>query len=131
MAGLPDLVALSSLYETEPLGGPEDQGPYLNLVAQLDTALGPRGLLELARALEAAAGRVRTVRWGPRSLDVDILLVGDLEVNDDDLVVPHPRMAERRFVLVPLAELAPDLVSEELLAGAGGMVRQVGRLGES
>ncbi len=110
VAGLPDLVAVSSLYETEPVGGPPGQGPYLNLVVELDTELGPRDLLELARRLETEAGRQRGQRWGPRTLDVDVLLVGDEVVDDEDLVVPHPRMWERRFVVAPLAELAPDLV---------------------
>ncbi len=125
---LPDLVAISSVYETEPVGGPEGQGPYLNLVAELETRLTPRDLLALCARLEEGAGRVRTVRFGPRTLDVDILLVGELRVEEEDLVVPHPRMLERRFVLAPLAELAPELVSEEMLHRAGGEVRRVGKL---
>src|SRR5579883_2695971 len=116
LAALPDVVAVSSVYETDPVGGPEDQGPYLNLVAELDTEMSPRGLLQVAGRLEHAAGRVRTVRHGPRTLDVDVLLVGELRVEEADLVVPHPRMWERRFVLAPLAELAPELVPAETLA---------------
>ena len=104
------------------------QGPYLNLVVELDTELGPRDLLELARRLEAAAQRRREVRWGPRTLDVDVLLVGDEVVDDEDLVVPHPRMWERRFVVEPLAELAPELVAPGAREGAGGAVEVVGRL---
>jgi 2-amino-4-hydroxy-6-hydroxymethyldihydropteridine diphosphokinase len=126
--GLPDVVAVSRLYETEPVGGPPGQGPYLNLVVELDTELGPRGLLEVARRLEEGAGRRRGVRFGPRTLDVDVLLVGDQVVDDEDLVVPHPRMWERRFVVEPLAELAPELVSPEARKGAGGEVRVVGTL---
>lgn len=126
--GLPDVVAVSSLYETEPVGGPAGQDPYLNLVVELDTELGPRGLLEVARRLEAEAQRRREVRWGPRTLDVDVLLVGDQVVDDADLVVPHPRMWERRFVVDPLAELAPDLVPPGAREGAGGAVEVVGRL---
>ena len=129
VAGLPDVVAVSSLYETEPVGGPPGQGPFLNLVVELDTELGPRGLLEVARGLEADAQRRREVRWGPRTLDVDVLLVGDLVVDEADLVVPHPRMWERRFVVDPLAELAPDLVPPGAREGAGGAVEVVGRLG--
>jgi 2-amino-4-hydroxy-6-hydroxymethyldihydropteridine diphosphokinase len=129
VAGLPDVVAVSRLYETEPVGGPAGQGPYLNVVVELDTELGPRQLLEVARGLEAAAGRRRTVRWGPRPLDVDVLLVGDEVVADVDLVVPHPRMWERRFVVEPLAELAPDLVPGDAREGAGGAVEVVGTLG--
>jgi 2-amino-4-hydroxy-6-hydroxymethyldihydropteridine diphosphokinase len=106
------VVAVSPVYETDPVGGPAGQGPYLNLVVELSTARSPRELLELARRLEAAAGRVRAERWGPRTLDVDVLLVGELVVDEADLVVPHPRLGERAFVLVPLADLAPDLAAE-------------------
>jgi 2-amino-4-hydroxy-6-hydroxymethyldihydropteridine diphosphokinase len=128
VAGLPDVVAVSHLYETEPVGGPPGQDRYLNVVVELDTELGPRDLLEVARRLEAAAGRRRDVRWGPRTLDVDVLLVGDLVVDDEDLVVPHPRMWGRRFVVDPLAELAPDLVPPDVREGAGGEVEVVGTL---
>ncbi|HUY22901.1 MAG TPA: 2-amino-4-hydroxy-6-hydroxymethyldihydropteridine diphosphokinase [Acidimicrobiales bacterium] len=126
--GLPDVVAVSQVYETEPVGGPPDQGPYLNLVVELATTLSPRALLETARRLEAEAQRRRDVRWGPRTLDVDVLLVGDVTVDEDDLVVPHPRMWERRFVLEPLAELAPELVPPGAWERAGGEVRPVGTL---
>jgi 2-amino-4-hydroxy-6-hydroxymethyldihydropteridine diphosphokinase len=112
VAGLPDVVAVSPVYETDPVGGPDDQGAYLNLVVELDTDLSPRELLAAAQRAEAGAKRVRTERWGPRTLDVDVLLVGHEVVDEPDLVVPHPRMWERAFVLVPLADLAPDLVSE-------------------
>jgi len=128
VAGLPDVVAVSALYETEPLGGPSGQDPYLNAVVELDTDLSPRELLELGRTLEAAAGRTRGVRWGPRSLDVDVLLVGDRVLETDDLVVPHPRMWERRFVLAPLAELAPELVPPSLIQRAKGEVTRFGNL---
>jgi len=106
IAALPDVVAASPVYETEPLGGPSGQQAYLNLVVELETELSPRELLELGHRLEEAAGRVRHEKNGPRTLDVDVLLVGDLEVHDPDLVVPHPRMWQRRFVLAPLADLA-------------------------
>jgi 2-amino-4-hydroxy-6-hydroxymethyldihydropteridine diphosphokinase len=122
-----DLVACSPVYETDPVGGPE-QGAFLNLVVELDTALDARGLLELCRSLEAAADRVREVRWGPRTLDVDVLWVAGEEVHERDLEVPHPRMWGRRFVLEPLADLAPDLVPGAALAAAEGDVRRVGSL---
>jgi 2-amino-4-hydroxy-6-hydroxymethyldihydropteridine diphosphokinase len=128
VGGLPDVVAVSRLYETEPVGGPSGQGPYLNLVVELDTELGAHQLLDVARRLEAAAQRRRDVRWGPRTLDVDVLLVGDEVVDDDDLVVPHPRMWQRRFVVDPLADLAPELVPPGAREGAGGAVEVVGRL---
>ena len=102
---LPNVAAVSPVYETQPVGGPE-QSSYLNLVVQLDTDLSPRELLDLAHRLEQDAGRIRTEPNGPRTLDVDVLLVGDLQVDEGDLVVPHPRMWERRFVLAPLADLA-------------------------
>ena len=106
VAALPGVVAVSPVYETDPVGGPPGQSPYLNLVVALETDLSPRELLELGKSLEKAAGRVRTEPNGPRTLDVDVLVVGDLTVHDDDLVVPHPRMWQRRFVLAPLADLA-------------------------
>lgn len=110
IAAMPDVVAVSNIYETDPVGGPDGQPPYLNAVVELDTGLSPRQLLELCQRLEQEAGRVRAERWGPRTLDVDVLLVGDLVVDEPDLVVPHPRMWERDFVLRPLADLAPELV---------------------
>jgi 2-amino-4-hydroxy-6-hydroxymethyldihydropteridine diphosphokinase len=128
VASLPDLVATSPVYETDPVGGPEDQGPYLNLVVELETNLGPRALLEVCRSLERAADRVRAERWGPRTLDVDVLLIVGTTVDEPDLQVPHPRMAERRFVLAPLADLAPDLISPAQVAAAGGDVRRLGEL---
>ena len=109
---LPDVVAVSPVYETDPVGGPVDQGPYLNLVVELDTERSARTLLGIAHRLESAAGRVRAERWGPRTLDVDVLLVGDQTIDEPDLVVPHPRMWERGFVTIPLHDLAPDIVGE-------------------
>ncbi len=124
VAALPDVIAVSSVYETDPVGGPPDQDPYLNLVAELRTSLSPRELLEAAQAVEAAGGRVRAERWGPRTIDVDVLLVGDLVVDEPDLVVPHPRMWERGFVLVPLSELAPEVAP----AAASPGIRRFGKL---
>jgi 2-amino-4-hydroxy-6-hydroxymethyldihydropteridine diphosphokinase len=129
VAALPDVVATSPVYETDPVGGPEDQGAFLNLVVELDTERTPRELLELCGSLEQAAERVREVRWGPRTLDVDVLLVVGTTVDEPDLQVPHPRMGERRFVLAPLADLAPELVDPALLAAATGEVRALGELG--
>jgi 2-amino-4-hydroxy-6-hydroxymethyldihydropteridine diphosphokinase len=123
-----DVVGVSPLYETEPVGGPEGQGPYLNAVVELSTGDTPRELLERCRALEAAAGRVRTVHWGPRTLDADVLWVQGCEVDEPDLTVPHPRLWERRFVVQPLADLAPDLVTAAQLRASGGDVVRVGSL---
>ena len=128
---------VSPVYETEPVGGPPGQPPYLNCVVRLTTSASPRQLLELARRLEADAGRVRTVRNGPRTLDVDVLLDGDEHIEEDDLVVPHPRMAERAFVLAPLEDLDPTRVPpnwRERLAGGPsgeGTVRRIGTLSGS
>jgi len=123
-----DVVAVSPLYETEPVGGPQDQGAFLNVVVELVTPDSPHQLLARCQALEAAAHRVRTVRFGPRTLDADVLLVGDLVVDEPDLTVPHPRMWERRFVLAPLADLAPELVPAERLIASGGEVTLAGTL---
>jgi 2-amino-4-hydroxy-6-hydroxymethyldihydropteridine diphosphokinase len=119
------LVRQSPRYATDPVGGPE-QGEYLNCVVELDTDLTARQLLAVAGRLEAAAGRERGERWGPRTLDVDVLWVEGEEVDEPDLEVPHPRMRVRRFVLAPLRDLAPDLVTEAQLAAADGEVRRVG-----
>jgi 2-amino-4-hydroxy-6-hydroxymethyldihydropteridine diphosphokinase len=124
---LPHVVAVSPVYETDPVGGP-DQGPFLNCVAELETDMSPRELLVECQRVETAAGRVRAELWGPRTLDADVLLVGDLTVEEHDLVVPHPLMWRRRFVLQPLADLAPDLVPAGWEAGATGEVRRLGKL---
>jgi 2-amino-4-hydroxy-6-hydroxymethyldihydropteridine diphosphokinase len=100
------LVAVSPVYQTDPVGGPAGQDAYLNLVVELDNELSARALLGVCHRLEAAAGRTREVRWGPRTLDVDILWMESGSVDEPDLVVPHPRMLERRFVMAPLADLA-------------------------
>lgn len=102
------IVARSSVWRTPPWGK-TDQPDFLNMCALLDTTLEPHALLDVCLALEAQAGRVREERWGPRVLDIDLLAYGDLNVSDERLVVPHPRMFERAFVLAPLAEIAPDL----------------------
>ncbi|MBO0715200.1 MAG: 2-amino-4-hydroxy-6-hydroxymethyldihydropteridine diphosphokinase [Acidimicrobiales bacterium] len=128
VVALPDLVAVSPLYESEPVGGPPDQPWFLNLVAELSSPRSPRQLLSLCQELEGAAGRERAVRFGPRTLDVDVLLVDDLRVDEPDLVVPHPRMWERRFVLRPLADLAPELVAPEVEARSVGRIRAAGTL---
>ena len=123
---LDDVVAVSSLYETDPIGG-VDQDPFLNIVVELDTAKTARALLEVCRGLEAAAERVRVIRWGPRTLDADVLWVDGETVDEPDLIVPHPRMRDRAFVMVPLGELAPDLV-EGWSDPDEGEVRNIGRL---
>jgi 2-amino-4-hydroxy-6-hydroxymethyldihydropteridine diphosphokinase len=97
------VVAVSAVYETDPVG--PEQPDYLNAVVALDTTLTPHELLAVGQALEAEAERVRQERWGPRTLDVDVVLFGDRTVDEPDLQIPHPRWRERDFVLAPLADL--------------------------
>ncbi len=100
--------AVSSVYETEPVGGPE-QGPYLNMVLRVATLLSPRRLLGHAQHVEQTLGRARAERWGPRTIDIDILLYGERTIRRRRLQVPHPRLDERAFALVPLLEVAPGM----------------------
>ena len=100
--------AVSSFLETDPVGGPPGQGKFLNAAAKIETDLSPDSLLEELKRVERALGRKPGPRWGPREIDLDILLYGDTILETGTLVIPHPRMRERRFVLEPLAEIAPD-----------------------
>lgn len=102
------LIHVSSLYETAPVGV-TDQPDFLNLVAAVRTSLAPQALLDALLHIENQMGRVRTKRWGPRVIDMDLLLYGGEQVALPGLTVPHPRLRERAFILVPLAEIAPDL----------------------
>ena len=104
------MLVVSGFIETAPVGGPEGQPPFLNAAAHLRTGLGAEALLERLLAIENALGRVRRVRWGPRTLDLDLLLYDDLVLDTERLAVPHPRMHERLFVLEPLAQIAPAVV---------------------
>jgi dihydroneopterin aldolase/2-amino-4-hydroxy-6-hydroxymethyldihydropteridine diphosphokinase len=105
---LPNVVAMSQVFETDPIGGPDDQGAYLNMVVEIETTLDPHALLRRCQRIEAEAMRQRVVNWGPRTLDVDIVMYDDIIIRSEELTVPHPRYAERRFVLTPLAEIAPE-----------------------
>ena len=125
-------LAVSSLYETEPWGK-KDQPSFLNIAVSLQTTLSPEELLALTQAVETELGRVRHERWGPRTIDVDILHVEGVERNSPTLTLPHPYMTERAFVLVPLAEITPDLVVKgrtveewRKLADDGGVIRVAG-----
>lgn len=124
LAALPqsELHAVSSLYASAPL---DADGPdYVNAVVQLHTALSPDALLMALQAIEQQAGRLRPYRNAPRTLDLDILLYGDVQLNRSDLHIPHPRMWQRAFVVVPLAEIAPHLVSAAQLAALAGQSLQ-------
>jgi dihydroneopterin aldolase/2-amino-4-hydroxy-6-hydroxymethyldihydropteridine diphosphokinase len=103
---LSNVVAQSQVFETDPVGGPDNQGPFLNMVAVVDTDLDPFAMLRRLLQIEAEANRVRIERWGPRTLDMDLLFYDDYTIQSEELTVPHPRFAERRFVLEPLAEVA-------------------------
>jgi 2-amino-4-hydroxy-6-hydroxymethyldihydropteridine diphosphokinase len=119
-----DVVAVSTLRETEPWG-PVAQPPFLNGAAAVVTTLEPRALLDVLLDVERRLGRVREERWGPRTIDLDLLLYGDAVVDEPGLTVPHPRLRERPFALEPLVELDPDLV----VPGQGPVVALLDSLG--
>ncbi len=122
-----DVSRVSRVYRSEPVGGVA-QDDFWNLILEVETSATPRELLARAQRAEVAAGRVREVRWGPRTLDVDIVWIDGIVCDDVDLTVPHPRMYERNFVLIPLRELREDLVDDEVLSGAEGAVSVLGTL---
>lgn len=124
IAGLGTVLATSSAYETEPVGGPE-QPAYLNAVVLLDTSLAPRELLAALQRIEAEHGRTREVRWGARTLDLDIIDIDGLVLDEPDLVLPHPRAHERAFVLVPWLEVQPEAV----VAGHGSAAALLSSVG--
>nr|WP_318539991.1 2-amino-4-hydroxy-6-hydroxymethyldihydropteridine diphosphokinase [Terribacillus saccharophilus] len=103
---------VSTVYETEPVGY-ENQDQFLNLVAEVETSLDPMELLRICQKIEQDLGRKRIIRWGPRTVDLDILLYSTENMNVEELILPHPRMHERAFVLVPLAEIAPELLLKD------------------
>jgi 2-amino-4-hydroxy-6-hydroxymethyldihydropteridine diphosphokinase len=120
--GLGSVEEVSGLYETDPVGGPA-QAPYLNAVVVLETKAQPQDLLASLHRIEAAHGRTRDLRWGPRTLDLDIVAVDGNPIRDPDLEIPHPRAAERRFVLEPLCDVWPDaMVGDGLTASAARAV---------
>ena len=102
------LIRVSSLHETAPIGV-TDQKDFVNAVALIETDLDPKSLLDAIKGIEQTMGRVRNFHWGPRVIDIDILLYDNAVINTPELTIPHPRMMERAFVLIPLAEIAPDL----------------------
>lgn len=111
LSAMPDTVVIRSsrVWETEPVGGPE-QGAFLNAVIELETELDPLDLLAAVNLVEARLGRTREIRWGPRTIDIDIVLIDGRAVDEPTLTVPHPRMHQRAFVVLPLLELLPDPV---------------------
>ncbi|MEJ2316430.1 MAG: 2-amino-4-hydroxy-6-hydroxymethyldihydropteridine diphosphokinase [Gammaproteobacteria bacterium] len=118
------LLARSSLYLSEPLG-PQDQPDFINAAAAIETTLAPQSLLEALQAIEQRHARKRERHWGPRTLDLDLLLYDDEHIRHPDLTVPHPGIAERSFVLLPLQEIAPELV----IPGLGSVRSLLRKLG--
>ncbi|MDT8421537.1 MAG: 2-amino-4-hydroxy-6-hydroxymethyldihydropteridine diphosphokinase [Desulfuromonadales bacterium] len=117
-----DITASSPLYRTPALGGPAGQPDYGNAVLQLTTSLPPRELLDCCLEIEAACGRTRTARWAPRTLDIDLLFYGQTLIEEPGLVLPHPRLHVRHFVLLPLADLAPELKHPRLNQTIGDLL---------
>lgn len=105
---------LAPVYETDPVGGPPDQPKYLNTAVRITTALDPFALLKVVQSIENDLGRVRGEHWSARTIDIDILLYGQLTLDDERLTIPHPRLHERRFVLAPLSEIAGDMTPPAL-----------------
>jgi 2-amino-4-hydroxy-6-hydroxymethyldihydropteridine diphosphokinase len=103
-----EVVNTSSIYETDPVGY-EDQDPFLNMVIQVETGLSPEELLKLCLKIENVLGRIREIKWGPRTLDLDILMYNQENIETEDLKVPHPRMHQRAFVMIPLLEINQDI----------------------
>ena len=121
--------AVSSIYETQPAapgGEIVDQPLFLNAAVQVDTTLTPRAFFESLKAIERRLGRRPSERWGPREIDLDLLLFGSVCVESADLTIPHPRMLERRFVLAPLAEMAPDARHPRLQGSASDWLSALG-----
>ena len=109
-----EVIAVSELYETAPVGGPDDQGAFYNAALVAETTLAAADVLALLHRLEADRDRERVVHWGPRTLDLDLLVYGDMVSDDPALELPHPRQHLRRFVLVPVCDVAPDVVHPRL-----------------
>jgi len=119
-----EIVKVSSLYETDPVDK-EDQPNFINCVVEISTDLSPHKLLMHLDSIEQKLGRVREEKWGPRTIDLDIIFYNDLVMKDDDLIIPHPRAHLRRFVLEPICEIAPDFIHSELKVSAIELLKKL------
>ena len=129
MSGVGRVIKISSIYETDAWGVEGDQPDYLNQVVEIETGLDPSALVEAMLGIEAEIGRVRTERYGSRTIDLDVLFLGDLVIEEPGVQIPHPRLHERAFVLVPLAEIAPDFVHPVLGTTLVELLKDIGNSG--
>lgn len=120
-----DVISSSPLYQTPAIGGPENQPDFLNAVVEIQAGMSAQDLLYLCRQIEDAAGRTREVHWGPRTLDIDLLLFADLVMETDQLILPHPRLHQRHFVLLPLADITPNLQHPLLNCSVARLLEQL------
>jgi 2-amino-4-hydroxy-6-hydroxymethyldihydropteridine diphosphokinase len=120
-----ELIRTSGFLENPAVGGPSDSPPFLNAVAEIRTSLGSRALLHELLGIERSMGRMRRQKWEPRNIDIDILLYGDQIISSDELIIPHPLMHQRRFVLQPLAQIAPQIVHPTLHMTIAGLLESL------
>jgi len=120
-----ELISQSTFLENPAVGGPDDSPPFLNAAAEIRTTLGAHALLHQLMEIERSMGRSRREKWAPRNIDLDLLLFGDHIISSDELIVPHPLMHQRRFVLQPLAEIAPEVVHPTLQMTIAGLLAAV------